>query len=225
MLSKESREEIGLGLLTLADKYLGLVRNVLQENIKGGQCPVRSYDVSNNKSFDWEKYFEDTKWDYREIIIPILFNFYHGLELRMKGSLVLLSHYNISADHKLTGLLNDFRKNYKNQHKTIQFLEKYIDTNFMPEYLKSWFVKHNLQIDNYYHFLKYPFDKKFEKSYNYFELKYDLDSEAVNLSEAMVEDIRLFLQETRNIFHELSKSTKQEPYSPKQTKALQWAKR
>ena len=68
--------------LTLSETYFFLVRNVLEENVKQGNLHL----VTLDKEISEEEYDEMTKWsDFN--IFPILFNFYHGLELLMKGFL------------------------------------------------------------------------------------------------------------------------------------------
>jgi len=183
----------GLAFLTLGNKYLQLVKNILEENIKGGQRPVDSYDHTPTA----EELYKDLKWRFHQIILPMLFNFYHEIELTIKGFLVLLPTYNGYKNHKLTNLLKDFSDNYRQQYKIIGFLKKYIEVNRMPPYLKTWIEKHNLAIDDYYDFLKYPFDLNFEKYYDYFELKYDSShqNQGIDFSKSMYDDIKSFLPE------------------------------
>jgi hypothetical protein len=72
-------ENISLHFLTLASKYLILVQNILNESIKIG-----------NKHFVTDgDYSENTRWSDFNIFIPTLFNFYHGLELLMKGLILI----------------------------------------------------------------------------------------------------------------------------------------
>lgn len=196
----------GLAFLTVGNKYLQLVKNILEENIKGGQRPIDSYDHNPTS----EELYKNLKWRFHQIIVPTLFNFYHGIELTIKGFLVLSPNYNGYKNHKLTNLLKDFSDNYRHQHKIIEFLEKYIDIDRMPPYLKTWFEKHNLVIDDYYDFLKYPFDLNFEKYYDYFELKYDLDEKnrGIDLSKSMYDDITAFLPEIGREIQKLAGDTR-----------------
>ena len=89
--------------LTLSETYFFLVRNVLEENVKQGNLHL----VTLDKEISEEEYDEMTKWsDFN--IFPILFNFYHGLELLMKGFLILTDNYKLKIDHDLEKALNDF---------------------------------------------------------------------------------------------------------------------
>ena len=190
-----------LAICTLGNKYLHLVKNIFEENIKGGQTTSIVYNYVPTV----QKMNEDTKWFFQIIIIPTLFSFYHGIELTMKGLLTLLPEYNPKTTHSLTNLLQDFKNNYQMQEEIINILEKYIVVEQMPPYLKNWFLKHKNNIDDYYDFLKYPFDAKFVKSYDYFDLKYDLDDEnkGINLSESILADVKSFLPKTVELYRSI----------------------
>jgi len=189
----------GLTFVTLGNKYLHLVKNILEENINQGQDAMSSYDHNSTS----EEIHESTKWFYHTIIVPMLFNFYHGLELTIKGFLVRLPDYNLSTTHQMTVLLNDFKKNYQDQTSISEILEKYIIVDRMPLYLKTWFLENEFAIDDYHNFFGYPFDKNLKNYVDYSRLKYDLDKDArgIDLSKSMLEDVNIFLSETTRVFN------------------------
>lgn len=69
-----------LGYWTVGRQYIHLVENIIEETINQGNLHVIS-----SPSLTWEKYDQDTKWSDHKIIIPTLFNLYHGFEVILKG--------------------------------------------------------------------------------------------------------------------------------------------
>lgn len=179
----------GLHLITLGKKYIYLVKNIIEENINSGQAPIIYFE----KEPSAEEILKKQRWHFNNIIIPMLFNFYHGLEITIKGFLGLKKDYRIEPKHTLSILLKDFINNYPELVDMIIFFEKYIIIEKMPDYLKRWFVTQNMSIDDYYLFLRYPLNRNFTENYDYFDLKYDLGGDGINLSKDMHADIEKFL--------------------------------
>ena len=75
-------------LLTLSSEYLDLVKNIADKNIEQGNPHIISDVMMTEK-----KYEEMTRWSDFIISIPSLSNFYHGLELLLKGFLMLKENY------------------------------------------------------------------------------------------------------------------------------------
>jgi len=145
--------------LSLSENYLLLVRNVLKETIKQGNIWVVLGDKKNTEKI----YINKTKWSDFNIIIPILFNFYHGLELLMKGLLSLIDNYELKNSHDIKEILEDFRYNYIKNMEIINILNKYIDSNSMPKIFSECLKENNISINKFYIFLKYPTDKNISK--------------------------------------------------------------
>ena len=72
-----------ISFLTLSFQFFSLVQNSLKETISQGNAWI----LTSDSELDFEEYAEETKWSDHQIIIPLLFNFYHGLELFLKGLL------------------------------------------------------------------------------------------------------------------------------------------
>jgi len=118
--------------------------------------------------------------DYR-IIYPLLFLFYHWMELVLKGFLLVLVKENPEtkkhdvekiAHHNIIELLKQFKENYPNEKDIINFFEKYIEENNMPSFLKDFFNKNKLSVKNYYTFFRYPLDKYFDLTCDYSSIKH-----------------------------------------------------
>jgi hypothetical protein len=160
-----------------SNQYIRMVMNTLEMAIKQGNPFVVLSDT-----YITEQDFDDkTKYcDYR-IICPLLFLFYHWMELVLKGFLIVLAKENpetkiidieIIAHHDIIKLLKQFKENYSNEKDIINFFEKYIEENNLPSFLKVFFDKNKLSIKNYYNFFRYPLDKNFDITCDYSSIKY-----------------------------------------------------
>jgi len=164
-------------IFLFSDQYKKMVMNTLEMAIKQGNPPVIISDTYiTEQAFDAK-----TKYcDYR-IIYPLLFLFYHWIELVLKGFLLVLVKENPEtkkpdiekiAHHNIIKLLKQFKENYYNEKDIINFFEKYTIKNNMPSFLKVFFDKNKLSVKNYYNFFRYPLDKNFDITCDYSSIKY-----------------------------------------------------
>ena len=165
---KKDKFYTGLSFLTLSIKYLHLVENVLNENVKRSN----SHMMFRDKEITAEEYEEMTKWSDFNISNPVLFNFYHGLELLLKGFLLLRNDYVVKSNHHIEKLFEEFKEKHSKEQKIILILEKYLKIDLMPEFLANCLKNNKIQIDNLYEFLRYPTDKNAQNVYDYIDLKY-----------------------------------------------------
>ena len=182
--------------LSLSENYLLLVKNVLKETIKQGNTQV----VLGDKEITEKIYINKTKWSDFNIIIPVLFNFYHGLELLMKGLISLIDNYELQNSHDIKKILKDLQSNIKNI-EIINILNKYIDSNSMPKIFSECLKENNISINKFYIFLKYPTDKNISRMYNYFKLKYN-EEEGLSLFKGIVDDIDSLMPKVVKIYRE-----------------------
>ena len=183
--------------LSLSENYLLLVKNVLKETIKQGNTQV----VLGDKEITEKIYINKTKWSDFNIIIPVLFNFYHGLELLMKGLLSLIDNYELKNSHDIKEILEDFRSNYIKNMEIINILNKYIDSNSMPKIFSECLKENNISINKFYIFLKYPTDKNISRMYNYFKLKYN-EEEVLSLFKGIIDDIDFLISKVVKVYRE-----------------------
>lgn len=196
--------KISLSFLRLSSNYLLLVRNALKEAIKQGNIfvVIKDHKISEKELND------ETKWSDFNIIIPILFNFYHGLELLMKGFLILKKKTDLKKTHNIKNLLNNFCVDYNKNIEVINFLKKYTDIKFMPKILSTFLKENKIGIDEFYIFLKYPTDKNSSKIYNYFKLKYN-EEKGLILFKEIIDDIDHLLPEAVKIYREKENKNQQ----------------
>lgn len=180
----------GRDYITIAYKFHNLVASIIGEMEKSKNITTIISDSDKNKSDEeiWKEYDYNVRWTDLKVGIPILFNFYHGLELLLKG-LITFKNENIKLNHSLSQLLITFENqdNINNQ-RLVDWFNKYVSFNNNP--FKEVFVENNLDNTDSYHILfRYP-GKKDSSLFNhgkltgqsqngllkYLELKKDIDS-------------------------------------------------
>jgi hypothetical protein len=72
--------------LPMAHSFFNLVRNSIDEMVRQGNkfSITVDYDESLNEVEQDEAFNEKIKWNDNHIGIPLLFNYYHGIELFIK---------------------------------------------------------------------------------------------------------------------------------------------
>lgn len=199
----KDRFYMGLSFLTLSIKYLYLAKNASDENIKRGNPHM----IFGNKEITAEEYEEMTKWSDFNTSNPILFNFYHGLELLLKGFLLLRNDYVLKPSHHIEKLFEEFKEKYGKEQKIISILEKYLTINLMPDFLANCLRNNNIQIDNLYEFLRYPADKNAQNVYDYIDLKYK-EEKGLTFFKGLVSDLDILGREVVKLYREIEKKQK-----------------
>jgi hypothetical protein len=166
--SKSQNYDLGLAFWTMAFYYLALVQAAASETIKQGNQWV----VWSDGLLDEEEYENQTKWSDFNIIVPLLFNFYHGLELLLKGFVVLKAKAPLKLNHDIEALLTEFTQKYPDQHCLIHIFKKYIGKDVLAELLKQFFAENNCSTNKLYEVLRYPADIKLIRTFIHTCLKY-----------------------------------------------------
>jgi len=189
--------DISLNFLILSHNYLSLVRNALEEAIKQGNVfvVIKKHEISE------KELTEETKWNDFNIIVPILYNFYHGVELLIKGFLILINDYNLKITHDIRTLLNDFCNNYNKEIEIIRLLNKYFDISLMPEILSKFLKENKINVNEFYIFLRYPFDVRNKKKFIYYQL-HGNEEEGLNLFKEIVSDIDILIPKIVKLYRE-----------------------
>lgn len=190
----------GCAVLDLSISYLHLVKNVVGENIKGGNLWIYFGDKLADGEYD-----EKTKWSDFNVSNPLFFNFYHGLELLLKGFLLLKDNYILKADYKITKLLNDFRENYSQKIQLISILNKYLTIELLPSYIADCLNENNIQVDDLYEFFRYPLDKKFQTQRDYSRIRFK-EEEGLKFFEDFIKDINALSIEAVKLSREIDAS-------------------
>jgi hypothetical protein len=101
-----------------------------------------------------EEYSSQTKWSDHSVGIPIMFNFYHAVELLLKGFLVASTGESVTGHH-LTSLLEKLEKAMPQTNFGV--VASRVIRDIPPESPIGRFLSSNrLTIDRWYEALKYP---------------------------------------------------------------------
>jgi len=145
-----------LGYWQVAMQYLDLSENV--------SALISEHDnkwVFIQQGFDEEKlkneHSEATKWtDYNQGI-PVIFNFYHGIELILKG--FLISAGCTASGHNLSTLLAQAKRCHP-KGNFLNLIDKYVITDPLPEVIQTFLNETSSNIDEWYQAFKYPESNK-----------------------------------------------------------------
>lgn len=160
---------------TLAAQYLFLVENAAHEiETKGNPYSlVKDYRDGEITSAEFT---EKTQWSDHRIIMPLLFNLYHGLELMLKGFLLVHPEGDVEAKHSIQRLTQKFAELYPAEKDLQVFFRKYTALHEIPEILSEFLRSNGISIDQLYEALRYPVDRNFQRLKNYINLKYQGDA-------------------------------------------------
>lgn len=136
----------------IAYSYLKLVSNSIDEMEKQGNKAM----IFTDNGSDWKSYERQTRWNDQSISIPLIFNFYHGVELLLKGILTV-SEIEYSKNHQLSKLFRKIGEVRPKPSRLISVLEKHLSEQNSP--FSSLFSTNSKSIDNFYILLRYPIDK------------------------------------------------------------------
>lgn len=111
-----------------------------------------------------DDYNIQTQWSDFHIAIPILFNFYHGIELVLK--FLISENQEIGRNHNILEMIDTVDTIYKDceyyleVEKITSIIKK--STNDIPKnsIINKFLENNNIGIDLWYQFLKYPLDTK-----------------------------------------------------------------
>jgi hypothetical protein len=176
-----------LSFLTVANQYMALVESVAQETVKHNNLWVLVRDVDGSEITDAE-YEKATRWSDHAVSIPSLFNFYHGIELLVKGFLLMPPASPVKAKHTLQKLCRQFAQRYSHAIELNSFIAKYTEEATLPAILADFLKSNGLTISELYQALRYPSDVSFAKLNAYADLKYK-GNDGVAFFRALAADI------------------------------------
>ena len=165
-----------LSFWTLAIKYLHLVQNVVEEILKqGNPWLVVTLSKGARPSIEErsEQYNEKTRWSDFNLIEPLLFNFYHGLELLVKGFLLARSPADAPpAHHGIEKLVQRFVELFPDEKDLGECLSKYTQPKDLPALITGFLSDNGLLFGQLYEVLRYPANVTFDSIRRYGELRY-----------------------------------------------------
>ena len=137
-------------------QFWNLVRESINEmeKIKNVSLLISGHDSNISDAESWEIYEEKTKWNDFKIGVPVLFNYYHGLELLMKGLLQEINVEPRKKNHKLTEyyaqiIVHESKFTVEIINTLGQFLKK--NNRF-----EKFFTDNGGSVDDFYIMLRYP---------------------------------------------------------------------
>ncbi|MCF7520672.1 hypothetical protein L4G92_01200 [Neisseria sp. ZJ106] len=153
-----------LDFFTMGQYFLNLAIASSEELIKSGNPYVT---VTNNPS-SYKEYQYTTRWADHNIGVPILFNFYHGIELMLKGT-ILHQGKSIIKEHKFSELVEQIQTD--EYTKILLDLVKSVTSKIdLTNPLAQFFKNNNITSDQWYIALKYPENN--QQSLSHYDLKY-----------------------------------------------------
>lgn len=111
-------------------------------------------DQESDEEKSWNAYIDKTKWNDFNIGVPVLFNFYHGLELFMKGLLQELNPDVRVTNHKLTELELKLKSAIPEIPESLLNILNIHLSSRSP--FHNFFQTNKLGVDKFYELLKYP---------------------------------------------------------------------
>jgi HEPN domain-containing protein len=169
-IAHQERYGLAFSFWTAAFQYLILAENVSRETASQGNIWVMSRDFGDGP-ITHREYAEGTRWSDHTIIIPLVFNLLHGIEVLVKGFLLVDPEEVIKKQHNICNLRERFRQKYPDQTILTEFLDKYTSEDHMPELMKRFLEENGLQIETLYQALRYP-SPDFTIMCTYSSLKY-----------------------------------------------------
>lgn len=169
----------------LGHQFLNSSKVLLEKLVENDNRQV----VISNFEITEEYYNEQTKYSDFYIIIPILFNYYHGLELIIKAALEQVGKLKKDR-HNMEDLIKKLKEEYKEDENFINCIIEKIDK---PIQIVNKFQTDNNRINGFsvYEALRYPDNKSADKLINYESLLYNGD--------IIIDDCREIIQNIENI--------------------------
>jgi hypothetical protein len=186
-MNNEQRYDIALSFWTASFQYLMLVENVARKTASQGNVWVMIHDFKEGPITPKE-YAEGTRWSDHAIIIPLLFNLLHGIELLVKGFLLVDPAETVEREHNICELCARFKPKYSEETTLNNFFDKYTNEGCMPELLRRFLADNSLQVDGLYQALRYP-SPDFLAMRHYSTLKYQ-GQEGTAFFTELCQDIR-----------------------------------
>jgi hypothetical protein len=173
-MCNKSQYELALSFWRVSFEYLMLVENVARETVAQGNTWFITKRWQDGPVTEKE-YRERARWSDYTIIIPLLFNLYHGIELLVKGFLLVTPQTDVKPTHTVQRLCRQFYNAYPGENELNGFLRKYTEEGNLPAILCEFLHDNAVTFNDLYQALRYPSDRDFQSLNKYIELKYKGD--------------------------------------------------
>ena len=145
----------------LGIQYLHLAQSVAEMISEAGNPQALCYDGNDWDEID-RRFRKATNWTDYNLGVPVIFNFYHGIELILKGLLVATDQG--SKNHKITAQLQTVKESC-GKEDFLDFAGKYLSPETVPEIIKRFIDLSEANIDEWYQAYKYPDNITGDKQY------------------------------------------------------------
>lgn len=189
--------KIAIRHFMLSDNFLQLVESVLSETVSHNNVHIY---VGPPREDIGEHYRQMTRWSDFRILVPTLFNFFHGIELILKAANYKLTPPSSKPNHKLSDLFSEFKINYPNATELINIFEKYIFPNKADcEILYTFYASNSIaDSSQFFEVFKYPYSKNFLNDFNYGDLN-NLNIDGIFFFKQIIKDIQIIRLESQKL--------------------------
>lgn len=194
---------MGKEFLMVGEQYLNASK-LLLDGMAESKNP---WVVTSNSPISESKYSNKTAYSDFSIILPTLFNFYHGIELIMKGIIRLNNrNENFKHNHPFEELFKKLKVADKlNGSEYVITIGKYIEKPIKPSFLNDYLLVENInRISDLYESFRYPGNSI--KLNNYFILKFNEELIIQDIIE-MSRDIDIILKGAVKVFRDYEETT------------------
>ena len=190
------RNILALSFWSVSFHYLRLVENAVRETVSQGNIWTMTRKTTAGV-ISADEYSESTKWSDHTIIIALIFNLLHGIELLVKGYILVDPEETIEKLHNISDLCRRFRDKYPDQHTLNRFFNRYTNDDCAPDLFRHFRIDNGLSIGEFYQAFRYP-SPDFTAIRNYTSLKYNGEQGLIffrelakNIHEARVASVTL----------------------------------
>jgi len=150
---KSKKIILNTDFLDLAYKFWQLSENAikLMDETDNNDIVITSGDKTIVEG--WKKAEETFNWNANSIGIPVLFNFYHGLELFMKG-FMFSERIKEQKTHSLSDLYKELKSQNSAPNKILDVLKEILFSK--DNALSSFFLDNESNADKFYLLFRYP---------------------------------------------------------------------
>lgn len=167
-----------------------LVEQMEQRGNKTGRCV--DYDSIIDHEEHEQEFNDMMKRNDDNIGVAVMFNFYHGLELFMKGLVQVENIILDKSDHNLQDLYKQIQANKsKYTSSLIQLLKDHI---YNAKSFNPFFESNNINVNDFYIGLRYPQNKDGNKQFKYFTIR-GKEEETFKIYKAMNDATHNFREE------------------------------
>lgn len=159
------KKPYSLGFWTVGIQFLRLVKASTTELVDSGNPHV----IFSDSEVGRDRYDYITRWADHNVAIPILFNFYHGIELILKGFISL--NKPPPSSHNITCLLNEAGDSTSRPNEFFDFIDTFVSKIPKDSLLREFTEINSISIDSWYEALKYPISRQGQEFHHY-PLKY-----------------------------------------------------